>query len=152
MQLAAAAVSMIAAVAMAVDMVVPAERWVASWSLDLTAEISQISTAALLFFGGILTAAGVTLRPRWWKPISSIMVEALGWLCVALGWTAFTVAVLAHDRGGITITVVLSGGVALGALWECALLFLLGLDSLKQVSMIRRTRGNLKKLEEGFRD
>lgn len=152
MQVAVALASSSAAVAMAVDIVVPKEVWIASWSLDLTAELSQLSTAALLFFGGILTAAGVVLRPSRWKPITSIMVEALGWLCLALGWASFTVAVLAHARSGATITVLLSGGVALGAVWECWLLFSIGLDSLKRVNMIRRTAANMKQLEEGFRD
>lgn len=152
MQVAVAAASSAAAIAMAVDIVVPREVWIASKSLDLTAEISQISTAALLFFGGVITAIGVVLRPKRWKPITSIMVEALGWLCLALGWTAFAVAVLARASGGTAITVIFTGGVSLGAWWEFALLFSIGLNSLKQVRLKRQTEGNLRQLKEGLRD
>ena len=152
MQVATALASSAAAVAMAVDIVVPREIWIASKSLDLTTEISQISTVVLLFFGGVITAVGVVLRPKRWKPITSIMVEALGWLCLALGWSAFAVAVLAHASEGTAILIIFTGGVSLGAWWECCLLFSIGLGSLKRVRMIRRTQGNLRQLEEGFRD
>ena len=152
MQVATALASSAAAVAMAVDIVVPREVWIASWALDLTTELSQISTVVLLFVGGVVTAVGVVFRPKRWKPITSIMVEAIGWLCLALGWTAFAVAVLANARAGTAITVLFTGGVSLGAWWECRLLFSIGLGSLKRVRMIRRTQGNLRQLEEGFRD
>lgn len=146
MQVSVCFASFACGVAMLLDMLWDLGGWVASWSLDLTTDLSQISTAVLLIAGGFFAGCGIVVRPKRWKPLTSVVLEALGWLGLTWGWVSTVIAVVAHGHSGVTITVITFTGFALGSAWECYLLSRLAWDSLEQVRRERQTKENIREI------
>lgn len=142
-QVVVCAISVLVSAVIIVD--VPRDAWSASYSLQYVPPITQVSIAVLLF-GGVPAVFGILARPRKWKPLGSILVEALGWLSLTLGWLSFGFAVMEHSRQGSFIPLVLSFGIALASSWEFSILLRAGLSEYRENQQIKRDGENTRKV------
>ena len=134
------------------DALIPDGRWLPSYSLAMIPVWVQMLIAVLLVGGGVVTAIGVLVRrvrSYTLAPLTTILLERVGWLMLTFGWGTTAVAVAGNGRLGSTLDLVSMSALTLGALLKALLLWQLEREVRREIAAQRVTTDALRLLEEG---
>ena len=133
----------------ATDALIPDTRWLASHALAAIPHWVQILIASLLIIGGLITPLGVLIRS--WRgrkiaPLTTILMEKIGWLLLTAGWATTAVSTLGNARDGSTLSLCIMTALALGAACKLGLLWQLERQVRGEVRARAQTAAALEKL------
>lgn len=136
----------------ATDALIPDGRWLPSHSLAMIPVWVQAVIAVLLLAGGVMTAAGVLVRrtrSTTLAPLTTILLERAGWVCLAFGWGTTAIAIYGNGRLGSTLSLVIMIALTLGAVAKAGLLWGLERDVRREITARKATADALRTLKEG---
>ena len=89
------------------------------------------------------------LRSSQLAPLTTLMLERLGWMLLAFGWGTTAVAVRGNGREGSTLFLVVLCALVVGAVVKALLLWQREKEIRAEVEENRETQGELARLGEG---
>lgn len=131
------------------DALIPDERWLPSYSLAMIPLWVQIVIAVLLVGGGIVTGVGVLVRSfrgTTLAPLTTILLERVGWLMLTFGWGTTAAAVVGNGRVGSTLSLVIVSALALGSLAQALIMWGVDRDVRQEIHARKATTDALRRL------
>ena len=131
------------------DALIPDARWLPSHSLAMIPLWVQIVIAVLLVGGGIVTGVGVLVRSfrgTTLAPLTSILLERVGWLMLTFGWGTTATAVVGNGRLGSTLMLVIVSALTLGSLAQGLLMWGVDRDVRREITARKVTTAALRQL------
>lgn len=89
------------------------------------------------------------LRSSQLAPLTTLMLERLGWMLLAFGWGTTAIAVHGNGREGSTLSLVILCALVVGAVAKALLLWQREKEIRAEVEEHRETQGELARLGEG---
>ena len=134
------------------DALIPDGRWLPSYSLAMIPLWVQAVIAVLLVGGGVVTGLGVLIRKvrgGTLAPLTTILLERVGWLMLTFGWGTTAAAVVGNGRLGSTLSLVVVSALALGSLAQVLNLWGVERDVRREIHARKAATDALKQLRGG---
>lgn len=134
------------------DALIPDGRWLPSHSLAMIPLWVQVVIAVLLVGGGAVTGLGVLVRKvrgSTLAPLTTILLERIGWLMLTFGWGTTAVAVVGNGRLGSTLALANMVALTIGSLCKVVLLWQLECEVRQEIAARKGTTEALRRLGEG---
>lgn len=131
------------------DALIPDERWLPSYSLAMIPLWVQIVIAVLLVGGGIVTGVGVLVRSfrgTTLAPLTTILLERVGWLMLTFGWGTTATAIVGNGRVGSTLSLVIMSALTLGSLAQALLMWGVEREVRREITARKATTDALRQL------
>ena len=133
----------------ATDALIPDGRWLASHSLAMIPQWVQVLIGVLLIGGGVVTTIGVlvrNIRSVTLAPLTTILLERVGWLMLTFGWGTTAVAVVGNGRLGSTLALANMVALTIGSLCKVVLLWQLECEVRQEITARKVTTDALRRL------
>ena len=131
------------------DALIPDGRWLPSHSLAMIPLWVQAVIAVLLVGGGVVTGLGVLIRRvrgSTLAPLTTILLERVGWLMLTFGWGTTAAAVVGNGRLGSTLSLVIMSALALGSLAQVLLLWGVEREVRREIDAQKVTTDALRRI------
>lgn len=131
------------------DAIIPDARWLPSHSLAMIPLWVQVVIAVLLVGGGVVTGLGVLIRKvrgTALAPLTTILLERVGWLMLTFGWGTTATAIIGNGRFGSTLELVIVCFLTLGSLAQALLMWGVEREVRREITARKATTAALRQL------
>lgn len=131
------------------DALIPDGRWLPSHSLAMIPLWVQAVIAVLLVGGGVVTGLGVLIRKVrgvTLAPLTTILLERVGWLMLTFGWGTTATAIIGNGRLGSTLALVIVCFLTLGSLAQALLMWGVEREVRREITARKATTAALRQL------
>lgn len=131
------------------DALIPDGLWFPSYSLAMIPVWVQIVIAVLLVGGGVVTGVGILVRKIrgiTLAPLTSILLERVGWLMLTFGWGTTAAAIVGNGRVGSTLSLVIVSALTAGALAQALIMWGVDRDVRREIHAWKATTDALRRL------
>lgn len=131
------------------DAIIPDARWLPSYSLAMIPLWVQVVIAVLLVGGGVVTGLGVLIRKirgTTLAPLTTILLERVGWLMLTFGWGTTATAIVGNGRVGSTLGLVIVSALTAGALAQALIMWGVDRDVRREIHARKAATDALKRI------
>lgn len=131
------------------DALIPDGRWLPSYSLAMIPLWVQVVIAVLLVGGGVVTGLGVLIRKvrgSTLAPLTTILLERVGWLMLTFGWGTTATAIIGNGRVGSTLSLVIVSALTVGSLAQGLLMWGVERDVRQEIHARKAATDALKRI------